>query len=214
MRRLLGIGALLFLSSCSFLRSPGGRDPDLLFFDDFEDNRKGWLIEETERTRSDIEHGDYVIVKKARWGASARSVECALDQQEDFLIEAVITKTQGYDDYGYGIVWGFRNIRDTYKFVITGQGGHLYGRVEYEIWHGMDVFETSGFVHPGNATNKLAVKKAGSRLFLLINDSPVYETAFEAFAPSNLGFILEDGMQVEVESILLRRLETEPFLTR
>jgi hypothetical protein len=78
----------------------------------------------------------------------------------------------------------------------------------------MDVFETSGYVHPGNATNKLSVKKTGSRLFLLINDSPVYDTEFEAFAPGNVGFILEDSMKVEVESILLRRLGADRSLTR
>lgn len=208
MGKLSGIPAfLLLLTACSFLGRSGAGDPDILFFDDFADNRHGWLIEETDRTRSYFDHGHYVIVKKGRWGISSRFVECVFNQKEDFLIEAVITKREGYDDFGYGVIWGSSHIRDTYKFLITGQGRHLYGRVEYNDWRGMDFYGTSGRVHPGNATNKLTLKKVGSRLFLLINDSPVYETEFEAFSPNNVGFILEDRMRIEVESIAVRRIE-------
>ncbi len=206
MGKLLGLAALYLLVSCSTLGRSSEGDPNLLFFDDFLDNRHGWLVEDTERIRSDIEHGDYIITKKGRWGISSRSVVCALNQEEDFIIETVITKREGYDEYGYGIIWGCRSPRDTYKFVITGEGRYLYGRVEYNDWHGMDTFEESGAVHPGNATNKLVVKKLGSRLFLLINDRVVHETEFEPFSPSNVGFILEDGMKIEVGSLSVRRL--------
>jgi len=209
MARHLGIGVLILLASCSSLKGVGKLDPDIVFFDDFLDNRNGWLIEDTERTRSDIELGDYVIVKKGRRGISLRSIQCELNQEEDFIIEAIIAKIEGHDDYGYGMTWGTTNTRDTYKFMITGEGRYIYGRMKYSDWHGMDGFETSGFVHPGNATNKLTMRKVGSRLLLFINDHPVYETEFEAFSPNNVGFILEDSMKIEVESLAVRKLHDE-----
>ena len=206
----LGIGVLsLLMASCSVLGRSRPGDPNLLFYDDFRDNRHGWLIEDTDRTRSDIAHGDYVIVKKGRWGISSSWIDCGLNQEEDFLVEAVITKTEGYDDYGYGMIWGCNNTQDTYKFMVTGEGRYLYGRVKYNDWQGMDHFQPSVAVHPGNATNKLTLRKVGSRLLLLINDSPVLETEFEAFSPNNVGFILEDRMKVAVKSIVVRRLEAE-----
>lgn len=208
-RAICGPVVLFLLVSCSILGRSRSGDPNVLFFDDFQDNRHGWLIEDTERTRSDIEHGDYVIAKKARWGISARSIECMLNQEEDFVIETVITKREGCDEYGYGIIWGCKTSRDTYKFVITGEGRHLYGRVEYSDWRGMDAFGWSGSVHTGNATNKLALRKVESTLFLLVNDSLVHVTEFEAFTPSNVGFILEDRMKIEVESLVVRRLGPE-----
>jgi hypothetical protein len=209
MARHLDIGVFILLVSCSSLKGVGKVDPDVVFFDDFLDNRHGWLIEDTESTRSEIDHGDYVIVKKGRWGITSRSIECRLNQKEDFTIEVVISKIEGYDDYGYGMTWGTTNTRDTYKFMITGEGRHIYGRRKYNDWCGMDGFETSGFVHPGNATNKLTMKKVGSRLLLFINDAPVYETEFQAFSPNNVGFIVEDGMKIEVESLAVRRLEAQ-----
>lgn len=207
MKRCLGVCVLFLAAACSVPGRSRTGDPDLLFFDDFRDNRHGWLIEDTVRARSDIEHGDYVMEKKGRWGISSSWVDCRLNQEEDFIIEAVMTKTEGYDDYGYGMIWGCNNTQDTYKFVVTGEGRYLYGRVRYNDWQGMDHFQPSGAVHPGNATNKLALKKIGARLFLLINDSPVLETEFEAFSPHNVGFRLEDRMKVEVRSIAVRRLE-------
>ena len=209
MTRDVGMGVLILLVSCSSLGESRYGDPDVLFFDDFLDNRHGWLIEDTERTRSDIAHGDYVIVKKGRWGISSRSIEWGLNQEEDFIIETVITKIEGHNDYGYGMTWGTTNTRDTYKFMITGEGRYIYGRMKYSDWRGMEGFETSGCVHPGNATNKLTMKKEGSRLLLFINDSPVHETEFQAFSPNNVGFILEDSMKIEVDSIAVRKLGAE-----
>jgi hypothetical protein len=205
----LGVCVLVFLASCSSLKGSKQGDSGIVFFDDFRDNRHGWLVEDTERTRSEIRDGHYVITKKGRWGISSRTLECGLNQQEDFIVEAVIRKREGYDDFGYGVIWGANNIRDTYKFLITGEGRHIYGRTVYEDWSGMDGFETSGFVHPGNAKNKLTLKKEGVRLSLLINDNLVHETDFEAFFPNNLGFALEDGMKIEVESLVVRRLKPE-----
>ena len=104
------------------------------------------------------------------------------------------------------MIWGCRNTQDTYKFLITGEGRYLYGRARYSDWKGMDGFQPSGAVHTGNATNKLALKKVGSRLSLLVNGSPVYETDLEAFSPNNVGFTLEDSMKIEVKRLVIRRL--------
>ena len=209
MGKCVGLAALLLLVSCSVLGRSRVGDPALLFFDDFRDNRNGWLIEETDRTRSDIDHGRYVITKKGRRGISSRTHECGLNQQKDFLIEAVLTKIEGYDDFGYGMTWGTTSTWDTYKFLITGDGRFLYGRVRYNEWQGMDGFEPSPSIRPGNGTNKLTLKKVGSRLLLLINDDLVHEAAFEAFSPNNVGFTLEDRMKIEVESLVVRTLEVE-----
>lgn len=202
MKRIMAFIIILFSLSCGF---SSGTEAQILFEDDFNDNINNWPIADDNNIILEMKDGKYVFGLKLGegWWNVFKSVP--IDQNQDFQIEAIIRKTKGVNDYGYGIEWGRKDDRNLYYFVVSGDGHYCYGKKVNDQWHDILVWPQSNAVNKYDSTNKLAIQKVGEQLKFFINDQYVNTVKFESFIGTWVGFILNRQMKVEIDHFLVKQ---------
>jgi hypothetical protein len=106
----------------------------------------------------------------------------------------IVEKMSGTDDYGYGLVWGLRDIQTYYLFVITGNGYFIHesrdNSSEKRIFG-----RPEKAVNKSNARNNLSLRKSGTTLEFYINSQLVAKTPFMPFFGDWLGCAIYSGNQ-------------------
>ena len=165
--------------------------PRILFEEHFLDNKNNWLIEETKGYKFDINQGKYILESKdgGSW-LSTRPVP--LDQKADFTIDLAVQKISGTDEYGYGLVWGAKDLNNFYVFLIWGNGSYSFQK--FSNGTQTRIFEAVGpMVNKFNSTNKLSLKKTDNSLEFFINDQRVDQSPFVPFLGNYIGCIIFSG---------------------
>lgn len=104
------------------------------YIDDFKSNKNNWLICNNSVLSTAITPTGYAINNK---GNSHQSVyhHLPLNLNQDFVMEATITRDLNKDNYGFGVVFGGSNPGDVYEFLIEVTGAYTvfkYNKYEYE----------------------------------------------------------------------------------
>ena len=141
-----------------------------------------------EDPKFEIHQGEYILESKTggQW-MSTRPVP--LDQKGDFKIELVARKISGTDEYGYGLVWGAKDLHNFYIFDIRGNGSYSFEKITNDTF--TKAFEDVGpMVNKFNSTNKLSLKKTGDSLEFFINDRLINRSPFLPFMGNYIGCII------------------------
>ncbi|MBD3307990.1 hypothetical protein GF339_16230 [candidate division KSB3 bacterium] len=178
----------------------------VVFEDDFTDNRHEWYEGDEGEAALRIEAGRYLFEHKRTTGGWFVWKTIDINQQTDFQIQVTLQKTQGTDDYGYGIIWGRQDASNYYEWVISGTGYYRYGKVQENEWQEMIPWTTSEQIKPGNGTNVLVVNKHDGQLTFSINDQEVNTAAFENFFGNQVGFVVYNEMQIAVEDLRIQQV--------
>lgn len=164
----------------------------LIFEERFRDNIHGWYLFDDQDKRFDIVNGQYILESK-RGGYWISSRNILLDQSSDFKIYMTIKKISGTDDYGFGMIWGGKNLNTYYIFVITGNGYFIHERTENgkaeRILTGAHISINKG----SGSSNILSLHKVGKNLEFYINNKFIGKTIFSPFFGDNLGCIIYSG---------------------
>jgi outer membrane protein OmpA-like peptidoglycan-associated protein len=167
---------------------------DILFNDDFVDNRYNWW--EGKATRKNLfSNGTYII----RSGVLSTK-GMALNPKKDFTVEVTLKQTEGVDNKGSGIVCG-QSSKLSYYFVITGNGAFLiYGSKDdkpatFKDWD----FSFAKIINPINSYNKLKVQQTGATTSFYINGIKVYTATNMSIVDNRLGIEVSDGISVAVD---------------
>jgi hypothetical protein len=165
--------------------------PRILFEEHFLDNKNNWLIEETKGYKFEINQGKYILESK-NGGAWLSTRPVPLDQKADFKIDLAVHKISGTDEYGYGLVWGGKDLNNYYVFLIWGKGSYSFQK--FSNGTQTRIFEAVGpMVNKFNSANKLSLKKTENSLEFFINDRLVDQSPFAPFLGNYIGCIIFSG---------------------
>jgi hypothetical protein len=176
--------------------------PHIIFDESFNDNENRWSIVGRQEAKSSIENGKYILEqKKDKGGWAFWSNKVNMDTEKDFIIEANIAKGNGVDNYGYGLLWGFKDIGNHSGFKISGDGHYkIYKRKDNEFIK-VKGWTSSANINKGNVTNKLTIVKESDVTEFFINDQFVAEIPSPALFGNKLGFDVGGKMTTAVEYI-------------
>ena len=151
-------------------RLSGSTTKKTLLDERFDDNLGGWATADDQDKRLDIRNGYYEFTHKRNKSDWLTWKAVGLKAHRDFRVEATIRKISGIQDHGYGIVFGLKDAKSFFSFVVSGDGHYRYGEKRSGKFTSITGWATSNVVRRGDgATNRLAVQRQGSTLFLFIN---------------------------------------------
>lgn len=195
------IFTILLLGS-AFIGTLYAQQVEVIFEDDFSDNRHEWSESEGEENSLRIEQGKYWFSHKTEEGAWLTWQEIGIDPQKDFVLHTTITKESGVDNYGYGFLWGLKDVNHYYQFALSGNGYYRYVKNDGNDWNDIIAWTQSDAIHQGDgATNMIMIKKDGERVKFFVNDQLVDEAVFEPFFGENLGYIVYNILEVSIDEL-------------
>lgn len=169
-------------------RSPENGVPvppaDLLFRDDFRDNRAGWTLFNGPTGRAELDNGRLALSVVG----PDRNVWATVPRRfADLSLEADSGLERGADETSYGLI--FRHLDDSnfYVFEVDGLGDYRLGKVVNGAYISLINPTASDRVQPGQALNRLHVRAVGPHITVGVNGVDVGEVTDGAFGEGDIG---------------------------
>lgn len=197
-----------FLIVLLLLAAHAKAQQNLLIDEQFNDNSRGWQLRSTEVDWCKIDSGRYTLARNAAQGYSLFTLNQYLDPKRDFTLEAELTQLAGHDNSSLGLTWGGRGYGFFHYFAITSTG---YWKVGY-VWKdkGKNIQDwVKGPVHKMGRANVLKVAKRGNTMHYYINGREVYQSEFDTYYGTEIGFQLDQEKKVRVEYLKLNHVPVE-----
>ena len=164
---------------------------ELVFQDDFNSNTNNWSELSNENVSLSFKSGSYYFYHKREDYGWTSSKSVKIDQSKDFEIEADITKVDGIQNNGYGIIWGRKDSDNEFEFFISGDGSYYIEYIEDGKTHILQNWTKSSAIKTGNgANNKLIVRKEGNQYKFYINGTYLMQIDAKPFYGDYLGFVV------------------------
>ena len=128
--------------------------------------------------------------------------ETSIHQQGDFIVEALVSKTDGASYTSFGLMSGSENMEISYEWFLQSTGAFGF----YVDYSG-DTYDTPE-VNTYNAPNMLSIYKTGNLVKFYINGKEVFTTDYIASMFDEIGFVVCDPGTIAVENIQI--WETKP----
>lgn len=176
----------------------------VLFFDDFSNNNNRWVERNNDQASLNIHDGYYHFSNKIQ-KQYISLLDLKVREFYDFIIEAKFTKVSGVDNYGYGIVWGGKNTKNYYEFLISENGYYAYAKQENGDF--VLIIPSKEDSSINKIANILAIKKKGNKLYFIINGVIVNTAKFEGFMGNIGGFVVENKQSLKIDYIKVTRVK-------
>ncbi|HQQ97789.1 MAG TPA: OmpA family protein [Cyclobacteriaceae bacterium] len=187
---------ILFLSGLTLIAS--GQSPTVN--DEFDDERYGWWTGESNGGSQRIANGKLQLNSPA--GGWASSINVYVDLKEDFRLAANITQTGGVSNKGFGLMWGYNKVRNSYNyFVIASTGYYFIGstdKVANNLKPGKGWVQSS-VVNPLGKANQIEVEQSAGVLHFIINGTEVDQYPAFPWDGTAIGIINYDQMNLEID---------------
>jgi hypothetical protein len=193
------LNLLLLLLSCVFYAKA---QQQLLFSDDFNDNKHVWLENDNQTRTAIIKDGKYELnYKQSTNSWNFWNQVSYFSNSKDFKIEAKLLQREGDISRPYSLIWG---VKDAYN----GHGISLNGLGQFRIYSWVD----SQFVDVKTWTSHQAVKKQGAEnivrieakgntIFYYVNETLVFNNNKPNLFGAKVGFNLERKMKLSIDYI-------------
>lgn len=196
MRKLLGLIATISIVQCfgqsgvPTQQEKAEKTTDIIFYDDFDNNKNNWTIGESKSATAQIDSGFYYLTSLGH--AYGEAQEIKIDTRRNFQIEARIKIVSGnpqHKDYYSMLFWG-RTAMVGYYFTFSKDGF-----ASLEVCDSKN--QSSCAVEAGSLKetalypddfNVYIVKKVGNTYTFYINGSEFYSMPFTPFFGNLIGF--------------------------
>lgn len=178
--------------------------------EDFDDNSRGWSIEDSDKGMAKIEDGFYKIQNKVFEKTRAFYCRFIIDPLYDYSIEMKLTQISGDDNYGIGLMWGFDSWSDYFRFQISNNGytkinGKRGGEdVVIQDW----VKEDDQVINGIGTSNTIIIEKTNSGIEYYVNGIKIYSGENLKYIGTDIGVCLGSQMEVEIDYIKVKREKT------
>lgn len=187
---------------------------EIIFEDQFNDNSKGWSDKMQEGADMYMRAGKYYFHHKREASAWMTNQSIAVDESRDFYIETSIAKVSGEQDYGHGLIWGFKDWKNYFSFNVSSTGYFKVSKEENDEWTNIKGWTVSNAVNKGNSINILKIRKAGNMLKFYINSNFVFETYYEEMFGSRIGFEIHRRQELAIDYFKVAYAGTKSVVTR
>ena len=198
---------LLLLSSCSSLPNPPvstANSGDILYQEQFENNRTGWARFSNENGIIDYDGGGYrILVQQPQlniWSTPEKDFS-------DVRLEADVIKLNGPDENRMGLICRYRG-GDYYFFIISNDGYYVIGKFigGLTLLLGQSEMQASGAIQTGTM-NHLRADCIGDKLTFYINFSEVASATDADFSTGDVGVLAgafsEPGVDVLFDNFVV-----------
>jgi S1-C subfamily serine protease len=179
-----------------------------IFVENFysKDNLNQWDLGANDERESRIIPKTGLLIRSKIRNAFQQTINISLDLAEDFSIETIVKFLNGEQDNGLGLIWGFKDWDNYFRFLISANGGYrIDGRVE-----GINIpikeWTQTNAINKGRQQNLLKILRISDKIYFSINGTLVYSDDFHGFRGNNIGFYIASGIEdVLFENLLIKQ---------
>jgi len=176
----------------------------------FNDNSNLWDIHDEPEALLNLSNGQYHMEGKMLGRAITSTINVSGIENNDYKISAEITKLNGIDDNGFGIIWGAKDENNEYEFVISGNGQFKVIEWKDGVKKDLVAWTFYGNIQKwDNATNRLRVEKRGKFVKFFINDNYVAVLQEVETFGNKIGFVLNETMKIACNYLIYEKIERE-----
>lgn len=190
---------------------------EIIFYDDFSDNKNNWNVLSDAGNGAEIRGGYYYFQSKQKqssWYRYNPSVK-SIDGNKDFIIEWSVWQVTGGEDWGIGLVCFMDdNGSDAFGAWILPNGQWTYTKTG-EASYGWK--NTSAVIKGNNVANKVAIKKVGSTVSIIINGQSVHQMNYSPALIKHVAFQTGSEKLIAVDYLKIAYLagnSTEELVTK
>jgi len=176
----------------------------VLLSEDFSNNRLKWPVASDEKKEFKVSDGKYYFShkrEKSGWYVSQKIK--GFNAYRDFKIDVTAKHLSGITNNGFGIVWGIEG-KNSFHFQISANGYFRLAKNLDGKFINVSGWKKSSKVIKANRLNRIGVEKRGNTLYCYINGTSVYQTAFEPFNGSRVGFRVDKKQAAEFDNLIVR----------
>lgn len=176
----------------------------VVFFDEFMDNRSGWYTCDDPTKTLQVQNGAYYFAHKRGEQGWNTYKPVGFRPDSDFVIEAVIRKVDGVQNYGFGLLFGVADGSKEYNnFIVSGNGKYSISRkLNDKFSTTVDWTKCEEIVPGDGATNKLTVQRVGDVVKYYVNGKYLTSTSYYKTEGSRCGFVVYNKQSIEVKSFV------------
>jgi hypothetical protein len=184
---------------------PARAQENILWEETFDDNRRAWGISDGEDLKNVLENGQYIQTQKKENTAWYQNRPVFIDPYKDYTIEAEMTQLSGFDNNGYGIVWGLMDGNNFNGFILTSNGNFKIYEVRDGKWTEHMPWTVSSLVKPMNQKNVISIIKRDNTSRYLINGEEVHSGTPISLPGMNIGIISYTALTFATDRITVRQ---------
>jgi hypothetical protein len=199
---------LLSILYSSILSFRAQAQEKIIFSEDFSNNSRNWSVIKDSNALWKIENGKYYRenFKKLSY-ATFKPVD--INIENNFSISLTTTHLSGVSNYGYGLVFGARDKKNRFEFVINASGQFVVYKTTEGVYSDLVKWTASSAIKKNNnEDNALMIKKQGNDWKFYINDQFVGAVPAEPFFGYGFG-LSSVGMQAVVfDNLVIKEINT------
>ncbi|MGC9361158.1 MAG: hypothetical protein ACP5G7_12450, partial [Anaerolineae bacterium] len=166
---------------------PASRLGELLYSEDFSDASTGWDEFVDAGMYLAYEEGQYVIrVDSPNWMSWGNAYQWF---EDGIIIRVKATKVGGPDDNCYGVVFGYQDSDNFYRFEIASDGYFRFGKYVDDEWIPIVPWTESDLILQGYETNVIRVEMRDGRFVFAVNGEPLAWAQDDSFADGDVGLV-------------------------
>ena len=197
--------SIIFLAINSY-----GQINTVLLNEQFNDNSKFWDTHDEPESILKLTEGKYFMKGNMLGRAITSTIESPINETKDFKISAELTKINGIDDNGFGLIWGSKDENNEYEFVISGNG--QFKVIEWRNGTKKDLVAWTFYSNIqkwDGVTNRLRIERRGELIKFFINDHYVSVIPTVENFGNRIGFVINETMEVAFNYLTLEKIEYE-----
>ncbi len=179
----------------------------VVFNEQFDDNRKGWATGTTADYQATIRSGHYHLKRtKPEDGARFNWRRIKLGDRDRIEVETELAWASGAKNRGFGLGLAGSGLSVGYVFEVTANGHLAFGELVSGTWKPALAWTKSPHVRRGAAKNRLKVRYDGSRFTLFVNDHQVGNVPAGALPGDHFGVRVNGDVGIMVDWLVVRKL--------
>jgi len=172
----------------------------------FNDNELDWGQWESTESAAKVNDGKYYIKHLRTENSWAFWQAFQMDLNEDFSIETSMLQTEGADNYGHGLVWGFSDWDNYNSFLVSPNGYININKTDNKTYSELQEWKQSSAVKGLGAVNILKIERVKNTLTFYVNGTEVFSSNSKDFKSKGvyLGYIVYRNKNIEVDYLTLK----------
>ncbi len=173
-------------------------------YDNFFDNKNQWI--DKSNASANIYLNKYYEVECKTDKSYGLWNFADIGSYSDFVIETELEHISGTEEYGYGLIFGLKDIENFFYFKLA-DGGYKITRSEKDEWLPLVDWVDTSIIRKGNyKANHLEVRRMGDEWKFYINGHLLETLKARSFFGKNFGLFIEDKQKVRMNYIKVASL--------
>lgn len=197
---LVALGGMALLRGLALLRGETATEQalaklTLIYSDDFNDSETGWgEVFQPDTVRQYGGSRYHIIARQSdvfTWSKLGRDFA-------DFVLEVDTIQDQGPSNNSYGVLFRIEDAGHFYRFGISGDGFYFLDKSVGSEWVSLIDWTESHHINRGQASNRLKVTCAGSKITLYVNDQRLATVTDDSYTHGDIGLFAASFAEPDV----------------